>query len=105
MSVKRNRAHVGYSAIPSPSVLSFDRLRPCTSAEFMAFHHTQTKSSSPLATDAQAQQRFIDERGPLHNPTVAGPIRSAYGDEDEDERDEEMSEPTQLTRAEKRKGD
>ena len=43
-----------------------------------------------------------DERAPL-NPTVAGSSRNATDDEDEDERDDEMSERTQLTRAEKRK--
>ena len=42
-----------------------DRLRPCTSSELLAFHFTQTKGSSPLATDAQTQQGFIDERAPL----------------------------------------
>ena len=69
----------------------------------MAFHYTQTKSSSPLTTDVQTQQGFIDERAPL-NPTVADPSRTVNEDEDEDERDDEMSEePTQITRTEKRK--
>ena len=69
-----------------PVWVSVDRLRPCTSAELFAFHYTQTKSSSPLAADAQTQQGFIDERAPLHNPTVADPSRTADEDEDEDER-------------------
>ena len=85
-----------------PVCVAVDRLRPCTSAELLAFHHTQTKGSSPLAADAQTQQGFIDERAPL-NPTVADSSRNATEDEDEDERDDEMSEPTQLTRSEKRR--
>ena len=67
----------------------------------MAFHHTQTKSSSPLATDIQ--QGFIDERAPL-NPTTVDPSRTADEGEDEDERDDEMSDTTQKTnKSEKRK--
>ena len=68
----------------------------------MAVHNTQTKSSTPLATDVQTQQGFIDERAPI-NPTDADSSRNANEGEDEDERDDEMSEPTQLTRTEKRK--
>ena len=64
--------------------------------------HVDQNSSSLLATDAQIQQGFIDERITL-NPTVAGPSRNANEGEDEDEQDDEMSEPTQLTRTEKRK--
>ena len=87
---------------PVPVCFAVDRLRPCTSAELLAFHYTQTKNSSPLATDAQTQQGFIDERAPL-NPTVADPSRTVNEDEDEDGRDDEMSEPIQMTRTEKRK--
>ena len=87
-----------------PVCVAVDRSRPCTPAELLAFHCTQTKSSSPLATDAQIQQGFIDERASL-NPTVADPSRTVNEDEDEDERDDEMSELTQMSRAEKRKGD
>ena len=77
-----------------PVCVAIDRLRPCTSAEVLAFHYTQTKSSSPLA-DAQTQQGFNNERASLHNPTVADPPRTADEDEDEDEQDDHMSEPTQ----------
>ena len=62
----------------------------------------QTKSSSPLAADAQTQQGFIDERAPI-NPTDPDSSRTANEDEDEDKQDDEMSEPTQRTRTEKRK--
>ena len=44
---------------------------------------------------------FIDERASL-NPTTADPPRTADEGEDEDNRDDEMSEPTQITRTEKR---
>ena len=36
-----------------PVCVVIDRLRPCTPAELFALHHTQTKSSSPLAADVQ----------------------------------------------------
>ena len=87
-----------------PVCVAVDRLRPCTSRESLAFHHTQTKGSSPLAPDVQTQQGFIEERAPI-NPTVADSSRNANAGEDEDEQDDEMSEPTQLTRTEERKGD
>ena len=73
-----------------PFCVAVDRLRPCTSAELLAFHNTQTKSSSPLATDAQTQQGVIDERVPI-KPTVADSSRNANEGEDEDEQDDEMS--------------
>ena len=73
-----------------PVCVAVDRLRPCTSAELLAFHHTQTKGSSPLATDAQMQQGFIDERASL-KPTTADQSQIADEGEDEDERDDEMS--------------
>ena len=85
-----------------PVCVATDRLRPCTPAELVAFHQTHTKSSSPLATDAQIKQGFIDERAPL-NPTVADPSRTVDEGEDEDERDDEMSEPTQTKKTAKRK--
>ena len=66
-----------------PVCVAVDRLRPCTSAELLAFNYTQTKGSSLLATDAQTQQGFIDERGPI-NPTVADSSRNANEGEDED---------------------
>ena len=47
------------------------------------FHYTQTKSSSPLATDAQTQQGFIDERAPCADPSRIV----------DDDQDDEMSEP------------
>ena len=62
----------------------------------VGFHYMQTKSSSPLATDTQIQQGFIDERAPL-NPTAVDPSRT-----EDDERGDEMSEPSQKTRTEKR---
>ena len=68
----------------------------------LAFHYTQTRGSSNLATDAETKQGFIDERAPL-NPTVADSARNANEDRDDDERDGEMSAPTQMTRTEKRK--
>ena len=73
--------------------------------KFWLFHNTQTQSSSPLAADAQTQQGFIYERASLHNPTVFDHSRTADGDVGEDERDDEMSEPTLMTSAEKRKAD
>ena len=85
-----------------PVCVAVDRLRPCTSAELLAFHYTQTKGSSPLTTDAQTQQGFIDERAPI-NPTAADSSQNVNESEDEDEQDDELSEPTQLTRTEKRK--
>ena len=85
-----------------PVSVAVDRLRPCTPAELLASHYTQTRSSSPLATDTQIQQGFIDERAQL-NPTTVDQSRTADEGEDEDERDDEMLEPTQLTSAEKRK--
>ena len=81
-----------------PVCVAIDRLLPCTSAELLAFHFTQNKSSSPLAADAQTQQGFIDERASLDFPTIADPSRIAN-----DEHDDEMSEPTQTSTAEKRK--
>ena len=85
-----------------PVCVAVDRSRPCTPAELLAFHFTQTKSSSPPATDTQIQQGFIDERASLDLTTV-DPSRTADEGEDEDERGDEMSEPTQITRIEKRK--
>ena len=55
-----------------------------------------------LATDAQTQQGFIDERAPI-NPSVADSSRNSNEGEDENEQDDELSEPTQVTRTEKRK--
>ena len=72
-----------------PVCVAVDRLRPCTPPGLLAFHYTQTKSSSPLATDAQIQRGFIDKRVPL-NPTTVDPSRTADEGEEEDERDDEM---------------
>ena len=83
-----------------PVCVPSDRLRPRTSAALLAFHCMQTKSSTPLAADAQTQQGFIDERASLDIPTVAYPSRPA-----DDEQDNEMSELTQMTSAEMRKVD
>ena len=60
--------------------------------------HANHKISLPLAADARTQQGFIDERSSLLIPTDVDSSRIA-----EDERGDEMSEPTQITRAEKRK--
>ena len=43
----------------------------------------------------------MHERASLQNPTVADPSRTADEDEGEDERDDEMSEPTHMAKAEK----
>ena len=83
--------------------VAVDRLRPCTSTEFLAFHYTQRRSTSPLATNVQTQQGFVDERASL-NPTITGSIQYVDEDDDDaDERDDEMSGTTQVTRSEKRK--
>ena len=58
-----------------PVCVAVDRLRLCTSRELLALHCTQTKGSSPLATDAHTQQGFIDERAPI-NPTLADSSRN-----------------------------
>ena len=68
----------------------------------VGFHYTQTNSSSPLATDAQIQQGFIDERASL-NTTTADPSQTADEGDDEDGWDDEMPEPTRTKRTEKRK--
>ena len=82
--------------------VAVDHLCPCTSAELLTFHCTQTRSSSPLATDAWRQQGSIDERAPI-KPTATDSSRNANEEEDEDERDDEMSDSTQIARTEKRK--
>ena len=83
-----------------PVCVAVDRLRSCTSAELSAFHFTQTESSTPLATDAQTQQVFIDERNSFDIQMLPGPSRPV-----DDDHDDEMSEPTQMTTAETRKVD
>ena len=40
-----------------PVCVAMDRVRPCSPAELLAFHYTQTKSSSPLAADVQTNVR------------------------------------------------
>ena len=77
--------------------VAVDRMRPCTSAELLAFHYTQTK-----ITDAQTQQSFIDKRAPTRQLLIHRKL-PMEGDEDADERDDEMSEPTRIIRTEKRK--
>ena len=83
-----------------PVCVATDRLRPCTSAELLAFHFTQTKSSASLAADAHTQQGLIDERNSIDILTAADSSRIV-----ENEQDVEMSEPRQITSAEKRKVD
>ena len=82
-----------------PVCVAIDRLRPCTPPELFSFHHTETKSSTPLAADAQTQQGFIDERTPFDIPTIAEPSRTA-----DDEHDDEMLEPTQNDECKEAKG-
>ena len=41
--------------------IAIDRLRPCTTAELLVSHCTQTDGSTPLATEAQAQRGLIGE--------------------------------------------
>ena len=60
--------------------------------------YTQTKSSTPLAADAQTQQCFIDECTSLDTREAADSSRV-----DEDEQDDEMAGSTRITSAEKRK--
>ena len=100
--LKKNSCHLScHRAVICDSVpvcVAIDRLRPCTSAELLAFHYAQTKSSTPLAADTQKQQGFIDERTSLDILTAADSSRMV-----EDEQDDEMSEPTRITSAEKRK--
>ena len=84
-----------------PVCVAVDRLRPCTPAELLSFHFSQTKSSSPLSTDGQIQHGFIDERASL-NPAPADPSQTADEGEEEDERDDGMSEPIQTKKTEKR---
>ena len=76
-SVKYNHAHAGQSVIPYPSVLLLI-------VSVHAFHCTQTKSTSPLATNVQTQQGFVDERASL-NPTVTGPTQNVDENEDDDD--------------------
>ena len=73
----------------------FTCLRPCPTEELLVFHCTQTKVSTPLATEAQTQRSSIEEHTPLEEPS-----RTV-----DDDRDDEMSEPTQTMNAEKRKVD
>ena len=49
--------------------VAIDRPRPCTTAELLVFHFTQPKSSTPLATEAQTQRGFIEERASLAQPS------------------------------------
>ena len=63
----------------TPVCVAVDRLRPCTSAELLAFHYTLTKSFTPLSPNAQTQQGFIDERNSLNIQTIAGPSRTVDG--------------------------
>ena len=63
---------------------------------------TRIPKALHLLPRTQIQEGFIDERAPL-NPTTLDPSRTADECEDEDEWDDEMSEPTQTKKAEKRK--
>ena len=72
-----------------------DRLRPCRTAELPVCHHIQTEGSTLLATEAQTQRGFIEDR-----TSLAEPPRTI-----DDDRKDEMSEPTQTMNAEERKMD
>ena len=78
-------------------VLMFtDCLHPsCKIVELLVFRFTRTKDFTPLATETQTQHDFIDEHF-----SFADPSRFVN-----DDQDDEMPEPTQTTRAEKRKVD
>ena len=65
------------------------------SVELQVFHKTQTEDFTSLVTEAQTQRGFIDER-----TSIADPSRTV-----DDDQDDEMSEPTQTTSAEKRQVD
>ena len=70
-------------------------LHPCMSVELLVFNQIQTTGSTSLATEAQTQQGFLDERA-----SIADPSRTV-----DDDQDDGMAEPTQTMRAEKRKMD
>ena len=72
-----------------------DFSHPRMSIELLVFQQTQTKDSTSLATEAWAQQDFIDER-----ILIADPSRTVHDDQDDD-----MPESTQTTSAVKRKVD
>ena len=74
--------------------IAIDRLRPRTTAELLVYHCMQAKGSTPLAAEAQTQRGFTEEHTPL-----AEPPRTV-----DDDRDDEVSEPTQTMKAEKAKG-
>ena len=71
--------------------IAIDRLRLCTSAELLVFHYAQTKGSTPVATGARTQRGFTEDR-----MSLAKPPRTV-----DDDRNDEMSEPTQTMNAEK----
>ena len=97
--MKRNHANVGLSAIPCPSVLP---LTMHTSGIVGSSPHANQEFFTSCRGCSDTTKRFIDERASL-NPTTADPPRTADEGEDEDERGDEMSEPTQKARTEKRK--
>ena len=102
-SAKHNHAHPGQSAIPYLYVLLLIVSVRAHQQSSWLFHCTQTRGTSPLATNVQTPQGFVDERASL-NPTISGSIQNVdEDDDDDDERDDEMSGTTQVTRSEKRK--
>ena len=88
--MKRNHTTPCSSALP---LIVYVRVRPQNYWCFTS--HTQTKGSTHLATEAQTQRGFIEEHTPL-----AEQSRTV-----DDDRDDEMPEPTQTMNAEKRKVD
>ena len=87
--MKRNHATPYSSALP---LIVYVRVRP---QNFWYFTTHKQEVSTPLATEAQTQRGFSEDRIPL-----AERSRTVDGD-----RDDEMSEPVQTINAEKRKVD
>ena len=69
------------------------------------WHFTTRKPNDLRLLQQTLRHNKASSKNALHftNPTVADPSRSVDGDVDEDERDDEISEPTQITKAVKRK--
>ena len=86
-----------------PVCVAIDRPRPCTPTESSAFHQTQTKSSSPLAADAQAQLGFIVEGAHFTIRQLLTHHELPMKTWTKMNETPDMSEPTQVTRAGKRK--
>ena len=99
-----------------PVCVAVDRLRPCTSADLVAFPlHAKPKLlhllRRTLRYNKASSMIVLHSTGPTaadpsriaNEDTTADPSRTADEGEDEDDRDDEMAKPTQITRTEKRK--